>query len=216
MKGVLAIAHADKKFVYHAVHMQLNGVFAEPWAEGEPRESKMVFIGKNLDAKELADSFNDCLCTAETLQLKKDLLRFEVGDQVECRMGPQDDNWARGTVAAIMFRDEFMPQGLVAPYQVELDEPDAHSRGVSCGSRRVWCPMDAEEVIRVAAPGSGLRRRSARLRGTGRGADDHASDEEHEHTHDHDHDHADFRLMCHEGAVPDLSSGAAGAGMATK
>ena len=62
-------------------------------------------------------------------------------------------------------------------------------------------------MVRVAAPGPGLRRRSARLRGTGRGADDHACDEEgHERTHDHEHD---FRMMCHEGAVADPSSGAA-------
>ena len=69
MKGVLAIAHAEQKFIFHAVHMTLQGGFAEPWAAGEPRESKMVFIGRGLDAAELAESFNDCLATPEALQV---------------------------------------------------------------------------------------------------------------------------------------------------
>jgi len=30
MKGVLAIAHAGKRFVYHGVHMTFNGCFDEP------------------------------------------------------------------------------------------------------------------------------------------------------------------------------------------
>merc|ERR1719240_1076510 len=50
MKGVLNVKHATQKFVYHAVHMIFNGEFTEPWAEDEPRGSKLVFIGKNLDA----------------------------------------------------------------------------------------------------------------------------------------------------------------------
>ncbi|EOD35873.1 hypothetical protein EMIHUDRAFT_52778, partial [Emiliania huxleyi CCMP1516] len=63
MKGVLHLAHAEQRFVYHAVHMTFSGSFDEPWREGddEPRESKMVFIGKNLDGEELAASFNRCL-----------------------------------------------------------------------------------------------------------------------------------------------------------
>jgi len=48
MKGVLAVAHSDQKFVYHAVHMTFSGGFEEAWGEDEPRESKMVFIGQNL------------------------------------------------------------------------------------------------------------------------------------------------------------------------
>ncbi|EOD27022.1 hypothetical protein EMIHUDRAFT_54553, partial [Emiliania huxleyi CCMP1516] len=61
MKGVLHIAHAEQRFVYHAVHMIFNGDFTEPWEEDEPRESKLVFIGKNLDAAELKARFEACL-----------------------------------------------------------------------------------------------------------------------------------------------------------
>jgi G3E family GTPase len=42
MKGVLAIAHARQRYVYHAVHMTFDGGFAEEWREGEEKQSKMV------------------------------------------------------------------------------------------------------------------------------------------------------------------------------
>ena len=48
MKGVLAVAHSDQKFVYHAVHMTFSGGFEEAWGEDEPRESKMVRTAHNL------------------------------------------------------------------------------------------------------------------------------------------------------------------------
>ena len=50
MKGVLAIAHAEQKYVYHAVHASFEGGFAEPWGAEEQRDSKLVFIGKDLGA----------------------------------------------------------------------------------------------------------------------------------------------------------------------
>ena len=46
MKGVLAIAHASQRYVFHAVHMTMDGHFDTPWAEGEPRQSRLVFIGR--------------------------------------------------------------------------------------------------------------------------------------------------------------------------
>jgi len=41
MKGVLAVAHAEEKFVYHAVHMLFTGEFMDKWAPGEERVSKL-------------------------------------------------------------------------------------------------------------------------------------------------------------------------------
>ena len=61
MKGVLAIAGSKKKFVYQAVHMIFDGEFDGAWAEGEARENKLVFIGKNLDHAGLKQGFADCL-----------------------------------------------------------------------------------------------------------------------------------------------------------
>ena len=50
-KGILAFSdQGDAKFVFQGVHEQINfGPADKPWAEGEARVSKMVFIGKNLD-----------------------------------------------------------------------------------------------------------------------------------------------------------------------
>ena len=120
MKGILSIAHAEQRFVYHAVHMLFSGAFDDAWEDGEPRNSKMVFIGRNLDPKALADRFNACLVTKESLEAKAARLRFALGDRVECNAG----EWVTGTVVAHFYRDENMPQGMVAPYQIRLDDDD--------------------------------------------------------------------------------------------
>merc|ERR1719263_2587140 len=118
MKGVLAIANADQKFVYQAVHMIFNGNFDEKWTPDEVRESKLVFIGKNLDHASLKEAFAACAYTPEMKAKKLKALRFALGDTVECKTGA---GWTRGTVVAHMYRDEHMPPGMVAPYQVKLD-----------------------------------------------------------------------------------------------
>merc|ERR1719181_1550421 len=82
MKGVLSINHAEQKFVYQAVHMIFNGNFEEEWARDEKRESKLVFIGKNLDHAALKEGFAACIVTPEVLEKKKKTLRFAMGDTV--------------------------------------------------------------------------------------------------------------------------------------
>lgn len=62
-KGLLSFhGQADTKFVFQGVHEQINfGPAKNPWAEGEERINKFVFIGKNLDRKELTKSLMECL-----------------------------------------------------------------------------------------------------------------------------------------------------------
>ncbi|CAM9412853.1 unnamed protein product, partial [Phaeothamnion confervicola] len=48
-KAVLAAAGLGRKLVFHAVSDVLEKVTAGPWATGEPRGCKIVFIGKRLD-----------------------------------------------------------------------------------------------------------------------------------------------------------------------
>ena len=122
MKGVLAIAHAEERFVYQAVHMIFTGDFMEKWEPGEKRESKLVFIGKNLDRAELTKSFEACKATPEAGEARKKALRFQVGSRVECNTG--GGSWSPGKVVALMYRDDGMPSGMVAPYQVQLDNGD--------------------------------------------------------------------------------------------
>eukprot|EP00310_Coccolithus_braarudii_P013186 CAMPEP_0183350514 /NCGR_PEP_ID=MMETSP0164_2-20130417/19692_1 /TAXON_ID=221442 /ORGANISM="Coccolithus pelagicus ssp braarudi, Strain PLY182g" /LENGTH=451 /DNA_ID=CAMNT_0025522459 /DNA_START=74 /DNA_END=1429 /DNA_ORIENTATION=- len=157
MKGVLSIAHAECKFVYHSVHMIFNGHFDEQWAVDGLRESKLVFIGKNLDAKALADGFNSCLATPESIAKKIKALRFAVGDEVECCVGPGE--WSPGKVVAHMHREPAMPPGMVAPYQVHLDE--------SGPEHFIWAPYDCDEVIRKVQPAAAGRRNSPRIKKTG-------------------------------------------------
>eukprot|EP00747_Dinoflagellata_sp_TGD_P167302 gnl/TRDRNA2_/TRDRNA2_191450_c0_seq1.p1 gnl/TRDRNA2_/TRDRNA2_191450_c0~~gnl/TRDRNA2_/TRDRNA2_191450_c0_seq1.p1 ORF type:complete len:324 (+),score=71.33 gnl/TRDRNA2_/TRDRNA2_191450_c0_seq1:398-1369(+) len=138
MKGVLAIQHSEQKFVYQAVHMIFNGDFnyTEPWRPDEPRESKLVFIGKNLDHEQLRESFRACLATPESFQNKLKNLRFKIGDRVECHMG--DDEWIPGEICALMFRDEEdMSPGEVAPYRIHLDDGNF-----------TFAPVDVDHVIR--------------------------------------------------------------------
>jgi G3E family GTPase len=137
MKGILAIAHAQK-FAFQAVHMIFAGEFTEPWGEDEKRESKLVFIGKNLDSMQLHASFQACLSTDETIAKRIKLLRFRVGDEVKCRTGK--NKWAKGKVVAIMYRDDTMSPAAVAPYQVKLANGDL-----------IYAPADTGDLIRAAA-----------------------------------------------------------------
>ena len=65
-KGILAIKDSPDKWVFQAVHMMMGmsnsseGV-GKPWADGEERINKMVFIGKKLDRKELNEGFAACV-----------------------------------------------------------------------------------------------------------------------------------------------------------
>ncbi|KAL7534575.1 hypothetical protein ACHAXR_007105 [Thalassiosira sp. AJA248-18] len=62
-KGLLSFhGQGDTKFVFQGVHEQINfGPAQTPWKEGETRENKFVFIGKNLDRAELTKDLMECL-----------------------------------------------------------------------------------------------------------------------------------------------------------
>jgi G3E family GTPase len=62
-KGLLSFhGQGNTKFVFQGVHEQINfGPAKNPWKEGETRENKFVFIGKNLDRKELTKGLMECL-----------------------------------------------------------------------------------------------------------------------------------------------------------
>ena len=101
MKGVLAMAHADERYVCHAVHSIFSAAYDAPWAD-EPRASKLVFIGKGLDAAELSASFNACLATPANYARRAAALRFKVGEQVEFFDG---ESWVDATVTSHLVRD---------------------------------------------------------------------------------------------------------------
>lgn len=61
MKGVLNINGQDEKFVFQGVHMVFDGQPMEPWGPDEVRCNKLVFIGKELNRKELTEAFLLCI-----------------------------------------------------------------------------------------------------------------------------------------------------------
>ncbi|KAL5574533.1 hypothetical protein UlMin_016232 [Ulmus minor] len=61
MKGLLSVQGMDERFVFQGVHDIFQGSPDRLWEPNEPRTNKIVFIGKNLDAKELEVGFKGCL-----------------------------------------------------------------------------------------------------------------------------------------------------------
>ena len=56
-KGILNVAGEEKRLVFQAVHMILEGDLQQPWREGEERVSRAVFIGRHLDQAALKAGF---------------------------------------------------------------------------------------------------------------------------------------------------------------
>lgn len=64
-KGVLNVAGSEARYIFQGVHMLMSisssddGV-GRPWKDGEPRTSRLVFIGRNLNREEIRASFSQC------------------------------------------------------------------------------------------------------------------------------------------------------------
>ena len=56
-KGIIDVKGEERRLVFQAVHMILEGDFQRPWTEKDKRYSRMVFIGRDLDEAELKAGF---------------------------------------------------------------------------------------------------------------------------------------------------------------
>ena len=120
-KGVIAVKGMDQKFVFQGVHMLFNGEFSEEiglWKDGEARECRFVFIGKNLDHKALQEGLMNCMAEE---------LRFNVGDTVYANIGEFTEGrilkcWDQGN-----------------PYRVEIQNEKKSN---------VWVPIDNDNFVR--------------------------------------------------------------------
>ena len=120
-KGVLAVKGMDAKFVFQGVHMLFGGEFSEEiglWKEGEKRECRFVFIGRNLDHDALQEGLMECI--AEDL-------RFNVGDIVYANIGEFTEGkilkcWDQGN-----------------PYRVEIQNDEKSN---------VWVPIDDDRYVK--------------------------------------------------------------------
>ncbi len=64
-KGVLNLDGQGRRFVFHGVHMTLDGRPGRPWKPGEERLNQLVFIGRNLDAEALLAGLRGCALPAD-------------------------------------------------------------------------------------------------------------------------------------------------------
>ena len=59
-KGILAFKGEPKRFVFQGVHMLLDGDTQRDWKPDEKRQSKVVFIGRDLPEQAIRDGFQAC------------------------------------------------------------------------------------------------------------------------------------------------------------
>jgi G3E family GTPase len=60
-KGILSFKDDGERFAFQGVHMILDGDHQRAWGEGEKRESRIVFIGRNLPREKIEAGFHGCI-----------------------------------------------------------------------------------------------------------------------------------------------------------
>ncbi len=60
LKGILAFTDDPERYVVQGIHMLIEGDHQREWAADEEHRSRMVFIGRNLDADKLRSGFAAC------------------------------------------------------------------------------------------------------------------------------------------------------------
>jgi G3E family GTPase len=60
MKGIIAMENDDERFIVQGVHMLIEGGSQRTWRPDEKRETRLVFIGRNLPRDLLRDGFARC------------------------------------------------------------------------------------------------------------------------------------------------------------
>jgi G3E family GTPase len=60
-KGILSFKDDNDRFVFQGVHMILDGDHQRPWKKGEKRDSRIVFIGRNLPEDKIRQGFESCI-----------------------------------------------------------------------------------------------------------------------------------------------------------
>lgn len=68
-------------------------------------------------------------------------LRFDVGYDVLCRVGPTD--WVPGKVELLWYRESNWPEWVYAPYKIKLDD-----------GRSIFAPQDVDQIIRINPNGN--------------------------------------------------------------
>ena len=67
LKGIVNLAGEPRRFVVQGVHMLLEGDLQRPWKPQETRTSRLVLIGRKLDARVLQAGFDSCAVPTQGL-----------------------------------------------------------------------------------------------------------------------------------------------------
>jgi G3E family GTPase len=65
-KGILDVAGSDKRLAIQGVHMMMEGSNLAEWKPDAKRQSRLVFIGRNLNENELREGFEGCVSKNKT------------------------------------------------------------------------------------------------------------------------------------------------------
>jgi len=60
LKGIIAFSDDPERYVVQGIHMIIEGDHQRPWKDNEARQSRLVFIGRNLDREKLERTFAAC------------------------------------------------------------------------------------------------------------------------------------------------------------
>jgi G3E family GTPase len=60
-KGILAFRDDPERFVFQGVHMILDGDHQRAWGPNEKRDSRIIFIGRNLPEEKIRQGFEACV-----------------------------------------------------------------------------------------------------------------------------------------------------------
>jgi G3E family GTPase len=63
-KGIVAFKNEPRRFVFQGVHMILDGDLQREWRADEPRNSRLVFIGRKLEDHKIRESFDTAVLGA--------------------------------------------------------------------------------------------------------------------------------------------------------
>jgi G3E family GTPase len=66
-KGILHVEGQNHRIVFQGVHMLMGADLGAPWREGEARESRMVFIGKDMPRDVLLEGLRQTVAQAQGL-----------------------------------------------------------------------------------------------------------------------------------------------------
>ena len=60
LKGIIALKDDAERYVVQGVHMIVEGDHQRAWKDGEARETRLVFIGRDLDEERIRRTFEAC------------------------------------------------------------------------------------------------------------------------------------------------------------